>query len=71
LRLGTSWEQLPFDRLDRQPVRRINDVRVDVERRRNAGMNVLKNDTRAIFTAATHAQRAADFLRALHPPEPP
>jgi antirestriction protein ArdC len=28
---------------------------------------VLMNDTRAIFTAATHAQRAADFLRALQP----
>jgi antirestriction protein ArdC len=25
-------------------------------------LNVLKNDKRAIFTAASHAQRAADFL---------
>jgi antirestriction protein ArdC len=27
-------------------------------------LEVLKNDKRAIFTAAAHAQRAADFLRA-------
>ena len=27
-------------------------------------LQVLKNDTRAIFTAASHAQRAADFLLA-------
>jgi antirestriction protein ArdC len=26
---------------------------------------VLKNDKRAIFTAAAHAQRAADFLHGL------
>ena len=25
-------------------------------------LNVLKNDKRAIFTAASHAQRAADFI---------
>jgi antirestriction protein ArdC len=30
---------------------------------------VLKNDKRAIFTAAAHAQRAADFLHALQLPE--
>ena len=28
-------------------------------------LKVLKEDKRAIFTAATHAQRAADFLQAL------
>jgi antirestriction protein ArdC len=27
----------------------------------------LKNDTRAIFTAASRAQRAADFLHGLQP----
>jgi antirestriction protein ArdC len=30
-------------------------------------LNVLKNDKRAIFTAASHAQRAADFLSNLGP----
>jgi antirestriction protein ArdC len=30
-------------------------------------LDVLKNDTRAIFTAASHAQRAADFLNGLRP----
>lgn len=30
-------------------------------------LTVLKNDNRAIFTAASHAQRAADFLHALQP----
>ncbi|MGZ8214515.1 MAG: ArdC family protein [Methylosarcina sp.] len=34
-------------------------------------LTVLKNDKRAIFTAAAHAQRAADFLHYLQPdPEP-
>jgi antirestriction protein ArdC len=28
-------------------------------------IKVLKNDKRAIFTAASHAQRAADFLHGL------
>jgi antirestriction protein ArdC len=28
---------------------------------------VLKDDKRAIFTAASHAQRAADFLHGLQP----
>jgi antirestriction protein ArdC len=28
-------------------------------------IKVLKNDKRAIFTAASHAQRAADFLHSL------
>ena len=30
-------------------------------------IKVLKNDKRAIFTAASHAQRAADFLHDLQP----
>jgi antirestriction protein ArdC len=31
-------------------------------------LTVLKNDTRAIFTAAGHAQKAVDFLKSLQPP---
>jgi antirestriction protein ArdC len=30
-------------------------------------LNVLRGDRRAIFTAAGHAQRAADFLHGLQP----
>lgn len=30
-------------------------------------LDVLKNDKRAIFTAAAHAQRAADYLHSLQP----
>jgi antirestriction protein ArdC len=30
-------------------------------------LTVLKNDKRAIFTAAAHAQRAADYLNGLQP----
>ena len=30
-------------------------------------LDVLKADNRAIFTAATHAQRAADFINGLQP----
>jgi antirestriction protein ArdC len=30
-------------------------------------LKVLKNDKRAVFTAASHAQRAADYLHALQP----
>jgi antirestriction protein ArdC len=30
-------------------------------------LEVLQNDERAIFTAASHAQRAADFLNRLQP----
>ena len=30
-------------------------------------LQVLKNDNRAIFTAASHAQRAADFINSLQP----
>ena len=29
-------------------------------------LDVLKKDNRAIFTAAAHAQRAADYLHGLH-----
>ena len=31
-------------------------------------LDVLKEDNRAIFTAASHAQRAADFINGLQPP---
>jgi antirestriction protein ArdC len=31
-------------------------------------IKVLKNDKRAIFTAVSHPQRAADFLRGLQKP---
>jgi hypothetical protein len=34
--IGNRWEQLAFQRLDRLPMRSVDDVRVDVERRRNA-----------------------------------
>ena len=34
-------------------------------------LTVLKNDKKAIFTAASHAQKAVDFLQSLQPdPEP-
>jgi antirestriction protein ArdC len=32
-------------------------------------LKVLKDDKRAIFSAAAHAQRAADFLHGLQPSE--
>ena len=32
-------------------------------------LTVLREDKRAIFSAAAHAQRAADFLTALQPKE--
>jgi len=32
-------------------------------------LRVLKSDSRAIFAAASHAQRAADFLHGLQPRE--
>jgi antirestriction protein ArdC len=34
-------------------------------------MKVLKDDKRAIFQAAAHAQRAVDFLHGLQPGGPP
>ena len=33
-------------------------------------LEVLRRDNRAIFTAASHAQRAADYLHALQKPDP-
>ena len=33
-------------------------------------MRLLKNDKRAIFTAASKASQAADYLRAFSEPEP-
>jgi antirestriction protein ArdC len=30
-------------------------------------LKVLKNDNRAVFTGASHAQRAVDYLHALQP----
>ena len=32
-------------------------------------LTVLKNDKRAIFTAASHAQKAVDYLHGLQPPQ--
>jgi antirestriction protein ArdC len=32
-------------------------------------IKVLKNDKRAIFTASSHAQRAADYLNGLQKPQ--
>ncbi|MGH9421024.1 MAG: zincin-like metallopeptidase domain-containing protein, partial [Thermoanaerobaculia bacterium] len=34
-------------------------------------LDVLKTDNRAIFAAASHAQRAADFINGLQPAAPP
>jgi antirestriction protein ArdC len=34
-------------------------------------LKVLKDDKRAIFTAASHAQKAADFLHGLQPQAAP
>lgn len=48
------------------------DVREDHAAYIASWIAVLKDDKRAIFTAASHAQRAADFLHGLQPaPEPP
>jgi antirestriction protein ArdC len=38
-------------------------------RQRPSWSKVLKDDKRAIFTAAWHAQRAAVFLHGLHKPD--
>jgi antirestriction protein ArdC len=55
-------------------------ARVGAARRRGANdhaayianwLDVLKADNRAIFTAASHAQRAADFINGLQPPASP
>ena len=44
------------------------EVREDHAAYIGSWINVLKNDKRAIFTAASHAQRAADFLHGLQKP---
>ena len=36
-------------------------------RRGHQGLTVLQNDKRPIFSAAAHAQRAADYLHSLQP----
>jgi antirestriction protein ArdC len=41
------------------------DIREDHAAYIGSWIKVLKNDKRAIFTAASHAQRAADFLHSL------
>jgi len=43
------------------------EVRTDHASYIGSWIEVLKNDRRAIFTAAAHAQRAADFLHAFQP----
>lgn len=44
------------------------EVRADHAAYIGSWIKVLKNDKRAIFTAASHAQRAADFLHGLQKP---
>lgn len=47
------------------------DMREDHASYIQSWLSVLKNDKKAIFTAASHAQKAADFLLSLQPePEP-
>ena len=43
------------------------DLRADHASYIDSWLTVLKRDSRAIFTAASHAQRAADFLHGLQP----
>lgn len=43
------------------------EIREDHAAYLQSWLTVLKNDTRAIFTAASHAQKAADFLKSLQP----
>ena len=45
------------------------EVREDHAAYIGSWLRVLKNDKRAIFTAASHAQKAADFLNGLQPKE--
>ena len=45
------------------------DIREDHAAYLGHWLSILKNDTRAIFSAAAHAQRAADFLQQLQPPK--
>jgi antirestriction protein ArdC len=44
------------------------EVREDHAAYIHSWIKVLKNDTRAIFAAASHAQRAADFLHGVQKP---
>ena len=44
------------------------DIREDHAAYLGHWLTILKNDTRAIFSAAAHAQRAADFLQQFQPP---
>ena len=44
------------------------DIREDHAAYLGHWLKILKDDTRAIFSAAAHAQRAADFLQQLQPP---
>ena len=45
------------------------EVRADHASYIASWLNVLRNDKRFVFSAAAHAQRAADYLHALQPPE--
>jgi antirestriction protein ArdC len=45
------------------------EVRPDHAAYIGSWLNALKNDKRIIFTAADHAQRAADYLHSLQPSE--
>ena len=47
------------------------EVREDHAAYIESWLKVLKNDKRAIFTAASHAQKAADFLHSLQPTPKP
>ena len=44
------------------------DVRDDHAAYIASWIKILKNDRRAIFSASSHAQRAADYLHGLHEP---
>lgn len=44
------------------------DIREDHAAYLDHWLKILKTDKRALFSAAAHAQRAADFLHQLHPP---
>jgi antirestriction protein ArdC len=61
----THWTRHP-SRLDREFGRkRWGEPRADHASYIASWLDVLKNDKRAIFTAAAHAQRAADYLHGL------
>jgi hypothetical protein len=46
------------------------EVRADHDAYIGSWLKVLKADKRAVFTAAAHTQRAADFLHGRSPPLP-